>query len=760
MEVHSPSLHTNLIQQSFDHLSGLMKEIGPTGLFWYQDAQLIQSFYYEEDTLSLFLEEKKMSVFDCAFDYLTSHSSLAHAETSNKAGTFVAVVLKNGFPFVENLLQAFLSHLTILSIKNETTPQTYHQNEVKLDLKEILFYLLHKTNYFNKIDVSLVHFVDYLSNQFHGETALFQLDRKKKQFEFVYGTDEASGQTYKKAYLSLKTVAGQVTTIQPFKAAELLPLFNEGKEPFSGLAASDESNYLLIPVKGRLYYIAIILLKTGRSLSDHEVETLNEVIDHISKLLGQIQNYAQIINNGKRYKQLYSVTTKFHSSMDQQEILEEVVHSIVRLYPECSVKLVVSDSGLDPLRKEPLAMEAFVKGELRVDHEDNRKTSIYAPLNGRQGVYGVFIIQTPENVFYEEDELSFIQLQATTAGHALENAKLYQQSQRSISDLQLINQVSERMNSQLRISETIPYLIQQIKDSFSAEEVGFYNLEGGSRWEAYVSSTPFFHTERSLGLVEQLNSQIIKMGEALFLGDMAAEADWDDFEFRSLMAIPMIQDGHLFGIVVALHHNPYQFTFDGFKVMQAIVHHSTLAVINARLREELERLVITDQLTKLYNRSYLNDRIQRSFKEDRSGVLLLIDLDNFKQVNDRHGHLVGDQVLIQVAQLIQSGTREQDISARWGGEELAVYLPNVTTNEAVPIASRLVQKIATKSSPKVTISCGLSCWENSFSEKNHDKLFLQADEALYEAKNSGKNRVVIAQVQKEPVEINKASTIR
>ena len=133
---------------------------------------------------------------------------------------------------------------------------------------------------------------------------------------------------------------------------------------------------------------------------------------------------------------------------------------------------------------------------------------------------------------------------------------------------------------------------------------------------------------------------------------------------------------------------------------------------NSMLREELEKMVITDHLTRLYSRSYLDDKMSQSMEEDEEGTFILIDLDNFKKVNDTYGHQVGDDILIQVADLIQHNIRDTDIGARWGGEEMAIYLPRVPLESGVRIAERLKDKVGEKSSPRVTISCGVSCWRN------------------------------------------------
>ena len=213
-------------------------------------------------------------------------------------------------------------------------------------------------------------------------------------------------------------------------------------------------------------------------------------------------------------------------------------------------------------------------------------------------------------------------------------------------------------------------------------------------------------------------------------------------QYKSIMAVPMMQTGILKGFAIVMHPDAYHFSFDTFKLLQSLIHHSTLALTNSLLREELEKMVVTDHLTKLYSRSYLDEKIQRSLMEDKEGTFILIDIDDFKLINDTYGHQIGDDIIIQVANIIKDNIRSSDVGSRWGGEELAIYLPKVPLSLGVTIAERLVKKVRENSRPSVTISCGVSYW-NKLSEDTYNTLFKRADKALYIAKETGKDKVII-----------------
>ncbi|MEN0105819.1 MAG: histidine kinase N-terminal 7TM domain-containing protein [Pseudomonas sp.] len=180
-----------------------------------------------------------------------------------------------------------------------------------------------------------------------------------------------------------------------------------------------------------------------------------------------------------------------------------------------------------------------------------------------------------------------------------------------------------------------------------------------------------------------------------------------------------------------------------------------LAVSEDRLRtisslhERLQEQALRDPLTGLYNRRYLDEFFQRELaraqREKKPLALALIDLDHFKSLNDIHGHLIGDDVLVLVAQLLSDALRSTDAVFRIGGEEFLLILPGVGAEEARQRLERICLQLAitpviTRNGPqKVTLSAGMACWPAQ--GEALDDLLQVADAALYEAKRSGRNRV-------------------
>lgn len=511
-----------------------------------------------------------------------------------------------------------------------------------------------------------------------------------------------------------------------------------------------------IPLKQTTSFRRFLILIDEESMNNtFSMPFLQTLSEECSCLLEKLCFHINLISEQKRYKQLFRVTEKVHSSMNMESILNEIIDSLREVYPDFTYHLILSQDheGYEALpikefdydSENKILMEAYVTGDMQFEHSlDEKKSIIYAPLKGKQGVYGVLQINAPNSLIFPKNEIEFISLLAKTAGAAMENAQLYEQSRRLIADLQLINETSQRLNSSQRLTETIAYLSEQIVSSFGAKEVGFIQIKPkNKKMKIQAGGTGFFFTNEGKPYIHFVKDRLLKDHEAIFIGELNLPVSYADATiYKSMMAVPMLQVDVLNGFVIVLQRDPYAFSFDTFKLLKSLIHHSTLAFTNTILREELEKMVVTDHLTELYSRNYLDKEIKESMGIDGEGTFILMDIDNFKLINDTYGHQIGDEVIIQVAEIIRSNIRSSDVGARWGGEELAIYLPRVTLETGIQIAERLVIKVRETSNPKITISCGVSHW-NKEGNDSYTSLFRRADQALYKAKQTGKNKVVV-----------------
>ncbi|MCA1804668.1 MAG: diguanylate cyclase [Xanthomonadaceae bacterium] len=180
--------------------------------------------------------------------------------------------------------------------------------------------------------------------------------------------------------------------------------------------------------------------------------------------------------------------------------------------------------------------------------------------------------------------------------------------------------------------------------------------------------------------------------------------------------------------------------------------HEKIEAASLALRQQnrqLEKLSITDNLTGLYNRNkldeILSEQLRRFRRSQKPFSLLMLDIDHFKQLNDTHGHLAGDQVLVGVAKTLAESIRSVDYAARYGGEEFIIVLPETNMSTARELAERICTRVRDSLYPyrdqalAVTLSIGVADIRSS--DDDADAIIARADRVMYEAKEAGRNRV-------------------
>ncbi len=277
------------------------------------------------------------------------------------------------------------------------------------------------------------------------------------------------------------------------------------------------------------------------------------------------------------------------------------------------------------------------------------------------------------------------------------------------------------------------YQIDQRYLQFSSQDKGLLSPDVMFRGEVY----PF--DLRLLEIMDRDPRPLVVWGEGADRGDLKLPAGTGSFT-----AIPVRTTDGLSAIL----------TLEGLERR----HETAIAILADRfiaefkrikLYADVQRLAITDWLTGAYVRRHffkrLEEEISRSARFNLKFSFLMIDLDNFKSCNDRHGHLVGDAILRQTAELIKKTLREVDLVGRYGGEEFAAILLDTDENGAMYVAERIRRAIeqhdykAYDLSLKMTASTGVATFSSAIREPG--EIVEWADSALYQAKRQGKNRV-------------------
>jgi len=198
--------------------------------------------------------------------------------------------------------------------------------------------------------------------------------------------------------------------------------------------------------------------------------------------------------------------------------------------------------------------------------------------------------------------------------------------------------------------------------------------------------------------------------------------------------------------VIAVARRGRAFTPGECDVLDYLSAQAAASIANVALHELAARQAMTDELTGLANHRRFHELLAREQAGGESRALIILDIDNFKLVNDRHGHQTGDAVLRAVGQVVRANCRDSDEAARYGGEEIAVVLPGATLERAHEVAERIRAAIAAHQFPvvgggvlRVTASVGVAATAPGC---GHAELLTAADTALYAAKRGGKNRTV------------------
>lgn len=456
-------------------------------------------------------------------------------------------------------------------------------------------------------------------------------------------------------------------------------------------------------------------------------------------------------------ERLFLISKRLYDQINAENVVREMLFSLEELYQDSEIYLYLSqdhlegDSRVRPLEfrntSNDIVTEAFLEGKVCIDHDQPGYIRLAIPMNGKQAAYGVLCIEI-QSSHWDESDLPAFMLIADTTGSAFENAKLYEQSNLLINELRLINDMTKRLNQSLRSKEIFQFATIELMRVFDADYCCLLqlNLETNVFKMRASNHTPL--VGRTYAIDYGFTGIVYRTKEPLITSDYwnsqpVSSELMEDTNSRSLIGAPIFVEGEIVGVILVTHREANYFSYDNYKLLQVMSSHIGLAVTNASLHAEMRKMIITDNLTNLHARHYLNEQIQRRQRSDNQGSLILVDIDFFKNVNDTYGHQVGDRILIQVSSIIRSSIRNGDIAARWGGEELAIYLPNVPASRAIQIAERIRMRVENETDPKVTVSCGISEWDTSHDKISVESLFYRADMALYESKKNGRNRINI-----------------
>jgi len=327
--------------------------------------------------------------------------------------------------------------------------------------------------------------------------------------------------------------------------------------------------------------------------------------------------------------------------------------------------------------------------------------------------------------------------------------------QEGVLELYSLFDLSQILNSTLTIEELFTTTLKRITEVAQVES-----------YALFIPDEAFGHLvgRAAAGEAAGLKDMILEAGQGLAgwvieqrtLKRASPEERWPDFppQVASGLGLPLSSRGHTLGALLVFSSRREAFSDRAVAFLSAVANQFAVALENARLYERTRELSYRDAVTGLFNRRFFQDtlaaEVGRSNRYNLPIALLMVDIDYFKAYNDTHGHLQGDAVLKGAATILLQNTRQADIVARYGGEELAIILPMTTKDAAVSVAEKLRREMEnypfsgaeTQPAGRLTISVGVSGLPED--GDSPDLLVGAADVALYRAKQKGRNRVEVA----------------
>jgi diguanylate cyclase (GGDEF)-like protein len=211
----------------------------------------------------------------------------------------------------------------------------------------------------------------------------------------------------------------------------------------------------------------------------------------------------------------------------------------------------------------------------------------------------------------------------------------------------------------------------------------------------------------------------------------------------------MLLGDQVIGVISLQNYLPNVYSTDQVHLLETVATQASIAIENARLFAQMEQMATIDSVTELFNRRQFillaNREVERTLRYDKNLAAMMIDIDHFKRVNDTYGHAMGDQALYAIARLCKQTLRSIDIVGRYGGDEYAIILPEADLESARLVADRLRQKVdgleirVADKMIHITVSIGVASLKET--QKNLEFLLACTDQALYAAKQDGRNMV-------------------
>jgi diguanylate cyclase (GGDEF)-like protein len=518
----------------------------------------------------------------------------------------------------------------------------------------------------------------------------------------------------------------------------------------------------------------------NRRMIDEQQRSLTQRFEHEQLLLSMEQR------TSAQLRLLAEVGKLVTDSLEEREILERTLEAIVKQYgyAEAAISLLVDhdilevaaisgtqDFGYRPGYQQTLesgiighvakTRKAHIAGDVSQDpyyfsSAAREGSAIGVPMLDKEHLLGVIYVESVRKNELNEDDLQTLQTLANQVATSVQKARLYARTQEHLQVMTTLQSISHTVASSLDLDEILNNVLQLLKDSFGYTYASIYLFDGDVLHMGAQLGYPEDMLIPEIPIMQGVIGRTTRSRETQFIRDVSTDSDFlrSSYDVKSEIAVPLIKEDNVLGVLnVESGHDPL--SENDVKLLNALAGSVAIAIDNARLHADVKRMAMTDVISGLANRRAFDDALEaeiiRANRYRHSLSLIILDLDSFKEYNDRWGHPAGDVRLREIADLLRLNVRDPDVAARYGGEEFAIILPSTSKAGAIRLAERLRQS-AEESAPQTngdnypvpgyTISLGVATFPDDAT--SIEELLLMADNAELMAMRFGKNRVYAA----------------